>query len=83
MNKDIFEGKWNQIIGLITKKWGEITDDDFTKIKGDSTRLFGFLQEKFGVTKEEAQKHLTSLNLDDIKEGISDKASDLLGKLKR
>lgn len=83
MNKDIFQGKWDQIRGLITKKWGEITDDDFTKIKGDSTRLFGFLQEKYGVTREEAEKQLSSLNLEGVKEGLADKASDLLGKLKR
>lgn len=56
MNKDILQGKWGQIKGKIQKQWGKLTDDDLTKIKGDTTKLKGILQEKYGYTKQEAEK---------------------------
>lgn len=56
MNKDILEGKWEQIKGTIQSKFGEITDDELMQIKGDSKKLEGYLQEKYGKTREEAEE---------------------------
>ena len=36
MNKDTIEGKWKQLAGKARSVWGEITDDDWAKIKGDA-----------------------------------------------
>lgn len=58
MNKDILEGKWDQIRGEVQKKWGKLTNDDLDVIKGDTVKLSGKLQEKYGWTKEEAEKEL-------------------------
>ena len=55
MNKDIFEGKWEQLKGDVQKKWGKLTNDDLDVIKGDSKKLAGKLQEKYGMTKDEAE----------------------------
>ncbi len=33
MNKDVFEGKWEQIKGDVQKKWGKLTNDDLDVIK--------------------------------------------------
>lgn len=58
MNKDSFKGKWEQLKGNVQKQWGKLTDDDVDKIKGDSKVLVGKLQEKYGMTKEEAEKEV-------------------------
>lgn len=61
MDKDVFKGKWEQLKGNVQKKWGKLTDDDLDKIKGDSKILVGKLQEKYGMTKEEAKKEVDKL----------------------
>ena len=58
MNKDILAGKWDQAKGEIQKQWGKLTNDDMDVIKGDATKLSGKLQEKYGWTKEEAEKKM-------------------------
>lgn len=61
MDKDIFKGKWEQLKGNVQKEWGKLTDDDLDKIKGDSKVLIGKLQEKYGMTKDEAKKEVEKL----------------------
>jgi uncharacterized protein YjbJ (UPF0337 family) len=56
MNQDIFKGKWKQLRGRAKQVWGDLSDDDLTRIDGSYDRLVGTLQEKYGITKEEAQK---------------------------
>ncbi|MDO5715434.1 MAG: CsbD family protein [Tissierellia bacterium] len=56
MNKDILEGKWEQLKGKVQSKWGKLTNDDLDQIKGDSKVLIGKLQERYGMTKDEAEK---------------------------
>jgi uncharacterized protein YjbJ (UPF0337 family) len=63
MNKDQVKGKWDQIKGRAKKAWGELTDDDFQKADGSLDKLYGIIQEKFGDTKEGAQKKLDALHL--------------------
>lgn len=62
MNKDIFEGKWEQVKGNVQKKWGKLTNDDLDVINGDATILAGKLQEKYGLTKDEVEKELKDRN---------------------
>ncbi len=56
MNKDIIQGKWEQIKGTIIAKWGEMTEDELLEMQGDTRKLMGWLQERHGKTHEEAQK---------------------------
>lgn len=63
MNKDIFAGKWEQLKGTVQKNWGKLTDDDLDVIKGDSKKLVGKLQERYGMSKEEAKKEVDKLKL--------------------
>lgn len=56
LNNDILKGKWEQVKGNVQKEWGKLTNDDLDQIKGDSKVLAGKLQEKYGMTKEEAEK---------------------------
>ena len=56
MNTDILKGKWNQIKGDVKKSFGKLTDDDMMVIEGDATKAAGLLQERYGYTREEAEK---------------------------
>ena len=58
MNWDIIEGKWDQLVGKAKAKWGDLTDDDLTEAKGNAQVLAGKIQERYGKTKEEAEKEI-------------------------
>ena len=61
MNKDIAAGKWEQVKGSVKQTWGELTDDDVAQVNGSAQKLAGILQEKYGRTKEEAEKQVSDL----------------------
>ncbi|MDR3443115.1 MAG: CsbD family protein [Legionella sp.] len=56
MNKDIFEGAWEEVKGKMKQSWGKLTDDDFKVIEGNHQELFGKLQKHYGYTKEQVEK---------------------------
>lgn len=58
MNWDIIQGKWKQLTGATKAKWGELTDDDLDQIDGNKDRLAGKLQEKYGWTKDQAEREI-------------------------
>lgn len=58
VNQDILMGRWNQIKGEVKERWGRLTDDDITKVEGKRDKLLGILQEKYGYSKEEAEKSI-------------------------
>ena len=56
MNNDVLEGKWKQIRGQAKVWWGKLTDDDLKKVHGNSDKLIGLLQEKYGYTRQQAEE---------------------------
>lgn len=58
MNTDILEGKWKQIRGEIRETWGELTDDELDQIAGKRDKLAGTLQEKYGWSRDEAERQI-------------------------
>lgn len=58
MNKDIFEGKWKQMLAQIKASWGKLTDDDLEKVGGKYEKFIGLLQEKYGMTRERAEDEI-------------------------
>ncbi|MDW7773909.1 MAG: CsbD family protein [Desulfobulbaceae bacterium] len=56
MNADILKGKWQQLKGSVKEQWGKLTDDDLQAVDGREDQLVGKLQERYGYSKEEAQK---------------------------
>jgi uncharacterized protein YjbJ (UPF0337 family) len=56
MNWDVIKGKWNQMRGEARKQWGKLTDDDWEQIGGEKDKLYGRLQERYGWTKEQAER---------------------------
>ena len=60
MNAEQIKGQWKQVKGEIRKQWGKLTDDEIEMIAGERDILIGKLQEKYGYTKEEAQRQVDS-----------------------
>lgn len=58
MNKDIVKGKWKQLKGEAQKQWGKLTDDELDKVEGDATKLAGLIQERYGKSREAAEKEV-------------------------
>ena len=56
MNWDQIEGKWKQFTGSARERWGNLTDDDIQTLTGQKDHLVGKIQERYGVTKAEAEK---------------------------
>ncbi len=56
MNWDRVEGNWKQLKGKAREKWGKLTDSDFEQIAGKRDQLIGRIQERYGISREEAQK---------------------------
>ncbi len=56
MNWDQIEGSWMQVKGKAREKWGELTDDELDKAKGQREQLVGLVQKRYGDTKEAAEK---------------------------
>ena len=56
MNSDQFEGKWKQLKGTVKQRWAKLTDDDVTMMSGKKDQLIGKLQERYGITREQAMR---------------------------
>jgi uncharacterized protein YjbJ (UPF0337 family) len=61
MNKDIAEGKWKQMKGSLRQNWGKLTDDEVDEIGGRKDNFLGKVQEKYGMSMEDAEKEWDKL----------------------
>lgn len=58
MNSDILKGKWNQLKGNVKQQWGNLTDNDVARIEGNYDEFVGVLQERYGYTRERAEREV-------------------------
>ena len=58
MNWDRIEGNWKQFTGKVKEKWGQLTDDDITRVNGNREQLEGLLQQKYGYAKDRAKQEI-------------------------
>lgn len=56
MNWDIVKGNWKQLKGKAREEWGDLTDNELEEMAGQKDQMVGKLQEKYGWTREEAQR---------------------------
>jgi len=59
MNKDTVQGNWKQLKGKVKEQWGKLTDDDFDVIAGKRDQLLGRIQERHGISRDEAEKQVS------------------------
>jgi uncharacterized protein YjbJ (UPF0337 family) len=51
-------GKWKQYSGEVRKRWGQLTDDDLDQIHGNRDILIGILQQRYGLSPDEAAQQV-------------------------
>lgn len=61
MNKEQVEGKFQQFNGEVKKMWGRMTDDEITFLDGQDDKFYGKLKEKYGIAREEGEKHIKKM----------------------
>ena len=57
---DILAGDWKQMHGQMKEWWGNLTDDDLTKIDGKRENLVGVLQTRYGYAKDKAETEVNT-----------------------
>ena len=60
MNWDQVKGQWKQMKGAVGEQWGKLTNDDVEMIAGERDRLVGKIQERYGISKEEAERQIAN-----------------------
>ncbi len=58
MNSDILSGMWKQMRGQVKQTWGKLTDNDLQQIDGNRDKLVGKLQERYGISKDQANQEV-------------------------
>lgn len=58
MNWDQIEGNWKEFKGKAQAQWGKLTDDEIDRVDGRRTELAGLIQQKYGKTREEAEREV-------------------------
>jgi uncharacterized protein YjbJ (UPF0337 family) len=51
-------GNWNEIVGGLKRRWGQLTDDELSSAEGNLERLIGTVQRKTGETRSAIEKYL-------------------------
>lgn len=61
INQQTLEGNWNEIKGKLHEKWGQLSQDDLARAKGNVDQLVGVIQRKTGEARERIEQYLTDL----------------------
>jgi len=62
MNADQIKGKWKELQGEAKRHWGKLTDDDIQTAEGDADKLAGKIQQRYGKSKDEAEREVNEWN---------------------
>ncbi len=60
MDWDRVKGNWKEFSGKVKEKWGDLTDDEITKMNGQRDQLEGALQSRYGYAKDKARDEVDS-----------------------
>ncbi|MGA6108956.1 CsbD family protein [Pseudomonas solani] len=55
---DELKGKWKQQVGAAKIAWGKLTEDELLKSEGREEKLAGLVQERYAITRDEADKQV-------------------------
>ncbi len=58
MNRDMLQGKWKQLRGEAKVWWGTLSDNDLDRIGGRFDVLAGMLQQKYGISRRQAEEDI-------------------------
>lgn len=58
VNRDTLRGQWTQLKGEVKSRWGQLTDDELTRVEGDTEKLIGALQTRYGYARGRAEQEV-------------------------
>lgn len=61
-NEQMIEGDWNEIKGKLRQKWGQLTDDDLPKLRGELDQIIGIIQRKTGEGREAIERYVEQVS---------------------
>jgi uncharacterized protein YjbJ (UPF0337 family) len=61
VNEQTLRGNWNEIVGKLRNKWGQLTNDDLQQAHGNVDQLIGLIQRKTGEARTSVEKFLEEL----------------------
>lgn len=83
VDKEVLKARWKDISALAMKKWDSISEKDMDKVKGNAVAMVSMIQEKFGISREDATKKVEELiskyRSDELKERVEKTAEKLMG----
>lgn len=74
LNQQTLEGNWNEIKGKLQEKWGQLTQDDLQKARGNVDQLVGVIQRKTGEARDRIETFLNDVTADGA--GVVSKAAE-------
>lgn len=57
---DELKGLWKQRVGAAKVAWGKLTEDELLRLEGHEQKLAGLVQERYAITRDEADKQVKS-----------------------
>lgn len=54
------EGQWNEVKGKIQNRWGDLSDDELQRAKGNANELVGVIQQRTGETRRSIEEFLSN-----------------------
>ena len=57
---DEMKGLWKQRVGAAKIAWGKLTEDELLRLEGHEQKLAGLVQERYAITRDEADKQVKS-----------------------
>lgn len=75
MDREQMAGRFEQVKGMIKRKWGELTDDEIMLYEGRQDEFYGKLREKYGIAREEAEAKMRQMeeSREDAEDALQDK----------
>lgn len=58
MTWDQIEANWPALSEKVRGTWGKLTDDDYERIAGQRDVLLAAIQNRYGVSKDEAEREV-------------------------
>ena len=60
-NQQTLEGNWNEIKGKLRERWGQLSQDDLQKARGNVEQLVGVIQKKTGEARDRIEQYLSEV----------------------
>ncbi len=72
---------WDELRTVIQGRWSELTGEDFDKLKGQVNRLVTLVQERYGISADDAKRQVSEFEqtLEERGQRLYKAASDTVG----